>query len=78
MTSYNTLSFTRQTMERIVTDLHTDAGRDLTGSWSGDTLTLTTTPDHDGDGFTYTVTPKRRRQLHHQGPVAMGHMEPEP
>ncbi|MFE2596042.1 hypothetical protein ACFXCZ_06000 [Streptomyces sp. NPDC059396] len=56
MTGYDSLSFTRQTAERIVADLNKDASG-LTGSWNGDSLTFTATKEYDGEGFTYTVTP---------------------
>ncbi|GHD79430.1 hypothetical protein ACFQL8_19385 [Streptomyces goshikiensis] len=56
MTGYDTLTFSRQTAERIVTDLSRDTCG-LSGFWDGDALTFIATQDYDGEGFTYTATP---------------------
>ncbi|MGV9428013.1 hypothetical protein ACWDO7_27460 [Streptomyces sp. NPDC003656] len=56
MTGYDSLTFTRQTAERIAADLNKDACG-LTASWDGDLLIFNATEAYNGDAFTEAVVP---------------------
>ncbi|MEU4111769.1 hypothetical protein [Streptomyces sp. NPDC027717] len=56
ITGYDSLFFTRRTVDQIVADLNEDTSG-LTASWDGDSLILTASDQYNGDAFTEIVTP---------------------